>query len=133
MSAAPQNEFAMTLSACPENIALVRHAMAGYVADLGADERTVSDVRLAVTEACSNVVLHAYGAERGVIELRASSFWDGDVLVRVRDHGSGMAPRAARAGLGLGIPVIAAVSEAMDISSARGGGIEIAMRFAPTR
>jgi len=71
---------------------------------------------LAVTEACANVVLHAYlDAEApGVLEVRA---WTADAVlfVEVADDGRGMVPRIDSPGLGLGLPLIAQVADVVEI------------------
>jgi serine/threonine-protein kinase RsbW len=64
-----------------------------------------------------------------VIELAAD---EGGLTVVVRDHGSGILPRAARAGtpaLGLGLPLIAALSDQFEVRTPTGGGTEVRMSF----
>jgi anti-sigma regulatory factor (Ser/Thr protein kinase) len=122
-------DFALIIPARPENIALVRHALTGYVGGMEAVDGRVADVMLAVTEACSNVVVHAYPAGGGPLEVEASAPGAGSLQVRVRDHGCGIAPRVDSPGLGLGLPVMMSVSDAVDINTVRGGGTEVAMTF----
>ena len=50
--------------------------------------------------------------------------------VTVRDHGGGMSPRVDTPGLGVGLPVIAAIASSVEIGSPDGGGTEVRMRFA---
>lgn len=81
----------------------------------GASEETAEAVRLAVSEALSNVVMHAYPAKkRGAIDVEA---WaqDGHLTVRVCDQGTGLVPRMDRPGVGLGLGVIAQLSDAFTI------------------
>src|SRR5215211_395574 len=121
-------DFALILPARPENISLVRHALGGYVADMGAVDGRVADVMLAVTEACSNVVVHAYPGSAGLLEVEAAAP-DDALHVCVRDRGCGIGPRVDRPGLGLGLPVMMSVSDGVDISAVHGGGTEVAMTF----
>ena len=50
----------MTLPARAENVAVVRHALAGLAEQIGMDEAGLADLKTVVTEACMNVVVHAY-------------------------------------------------------------------------
>nr|MBA3718609.1 ATP-binding protein [Actinomycetota bacterium] len=53
-------EFELSLPARSENLGEVRRAVTNFAASLGLDDNTLADLRLAVNEACSNVVRHAY-------------------------------------------------------------------------
>ena len=50
----------MSLPAKAENVAVVRHAIAGLAERIGMDEPSIADLKTVVTEACMNVVVHAY-------------------------------------------------------------------------
>ena len=58
-------DLEITLPARAENVAVVRHAVGGLGEVLEVDDQTLSDIKLAVTEACTNVVVHAYPERRG--------------------------------------------------------------------
>ena len=49
-------------------------------------------MKMAVTEACTNVVVHAYDADSGMLEVEMRAGEEGLTIV-VRDHGSGIQPR----------------------------------------
>ena len=51
-------EFALPAKA--ENVALVRHALSGFAEVLGMEGGDIADLKTVVTEACTNVVAHAY-------------------------------------------------------------------------
>ena len=90
----------------------------------------VTDIALAVSEAVSNVVLHAYRdlPRPGVVSVEADR--DGDALrIFVRDDGPGIAPRANSPGLGLGLSIIACVTRALEIRARPEGGAELCMIF----
>ncbi len=120
----------LRLPARAENVALARHAIAGLAEALGMDEPALSDLRTVVSEACTNVVLHAYGDGVGPMEVTAEAD-DESLLVVVRDFGAGIKPRPAIGGpsLRLGMPLIAALSASFEIRGARGEGTEVRMRM----
>jgi len=90
----------------------------------------VADIALAVTEACTNAVVHAYrDGQGGTISVTATHV-DGSLTVTVRDHGCGMSARVDTPGLGVGLPVIAAIANSVEIGTPDGGGTEMCMRFA---
>jgi anti-sigma regulatory factor (Ser/Thr protein kinase) len=118
----------MTLPASAENVAVVRHALAGLAETLGMDEQGIADLKTVVTEACMNVVVHAYDEEPGPLEVDAHMNGRG-VKVVVRDYGRGIQPRAEpeRPSLRLGLSLIAALSESFEISGGLDQGTRIAM------
>jgi anti-sigma regulatory factor (Ser/Thr protein kinase) len=123
-------DVTLVVPAIPDSIAVIRQTVSGICEALGADARTIGDIKLAATEACTNVVLHAYEASGdGTIELDARAAGD-DLLLLVRDHGNGMTPAPLAEGLGLGLPLIAALTTKLTIVEADGGGTEVSMTFA---
>ena len=118
----------LTLPARAENVAVVRHAIGGLGEALDLDPQTLSDVKLAVTEACTNVVVHAYPDAEGPMGLRASI--DGRTLsLVVADRGRGIVPRPDSPGLGLGLPLIATLAESLELGTGRSEETEVRMTF----
>jgi serine/threonine-protein kinase RsbW len=119
----------MSLPARAENVAVVRHAIAGMAERIGMDETGVADLKTVVTEACMNVVVHAYPSEApGPLEVEASS--GPTVLsVVVRDFGLGIRPRpeVERPSLRIGLALIAALSSSFEIKGGEDRGTEIRM------
>ncbi len=114
-----------------ENVLLVRETLTGVAEATGLDASDLNDVRTAVTEACNNVVLHAYAGEEGPLEVEIAV--DPRRLdVIVRDHGVGINGGAApsEGEPGIGIPVIQALSDEVDFTEPAGGGTEVRMEFA---
>ena len=118
----------LAMPARPENVPVIRHALTGVANALHLDERTVENLRLAVTEACTNVVRHAYGGGEGPIEVRVSSR-TGDVTVEIRDHGRGIQPTKNPDSLGIGLPLIAGVCDGLRITRDADGANVVAMTF----
>src|SRR5918994_2901941 len=89
----------------------------------------VEDIRLAVTEACTNVVRHAYDGEDGGsidVVMRPSN---GRLEVTVSDRGRGMAPSPDLDGPGLGLPLIAALADNVELQQASVRGSRLRMSF----
>jgi anti-sigma regulatory factor (Ser/Thr protein kinase) len=120
----------MWLSARPENVAVVRQALTGLGDAFGIEPSVLAGMKVAVSEACTNVVQHAYRDEPVPGPLEVESRVNGEeVHIAVRDKGCGMMPRRDSPGMGLGIPLIAALSESLQLRGTEGGGTEVAMRF----
>jgi serine/threonine-protein kinase RsbW len=128
--AAPPN-IRLNLSNRPENVVLVRETLAGAAEAIGLDALDLDDIRTAVTEACNNVVLHAYEGEEGPLEVEI--YAAGGLLdVFVRDHGIGMQPPTSEDQwiVGIGLPVIEALVQNVEFADTAEGGTEVRMRFA---
>lgn len=122
-------DMELTLAARAENIAIVRHALGGLGEAFAVPEQKLSDVRLAVTEACANVVVHAYPeGQEGPMEVVAS-MRDGSLTVLVRDWGRGIGPRPDSPGLGLGLSLMAALAEQLQLEHNDKEHTEVRMTF----
>ena len=117
----------LTCPADAENVAVIRHALAGLAEAAGMDDTGVADLKTIVTEACMNVVVHAY-ADGGPIQVEATPTEKG-LKVVVQDFGVGIRPRAEleRPSLRLGLPLIAALSESFEIAGGLDRGTRITM------
>jgi serine/threonine-protein kinase RsbW len=122
--------FELTLPATAENVIVVRQAIAGVAEALGLDSSRIADLKTVVSEACNNVVLHAYEGEAGPLQVSAEPD-DDQLVVRVADEGHGFRPRASEgdASLGLGLPLIAALSDSFEISGGAKHGSTTTIRF----
>jgi anti-sigma regulatory factor (Ser/Thr protein kinase) len=121
----------LRVTARAENVAVARQALAGLCEAIGANAKVLADVKLAVTEACTNVVVHAYRDSDAEPFMDLEAHPDGDeLLVVVRDYGVGISPRAESPGLGLGLPLIAALARSVNIRSGPDSrGTEVVMTF----
>ncbi len=117
----------LRISAMPENVALARLALAGVASVAGASREETADLKLAVSEICTNAVLHAYGdTTDGGVVLRYSVA--GNLLtVEISDSGHGFDSQNGaepvtdpREGT-LGLSIARAVTDEFTIESDGGG------------
>jgi anti-sigma regulatory factor (Ser/Thr protein kinase) len=122
--------LAITLPARAENVAVIRHALAGLAAEIGMDEAGIADLKTVVTEACMNVAVHAYQGTPGPLTVEAAPDDEG-LTVTVRDRGVGIRPQAdsGHDSLRLGLSLIAALSSSFAISGGLDQGTEVTMRL----
>jgi serine/threonine-protein kinase RsbW len=126
-----RRELTLALPARPENVIVVRQAVAGLGEALGLSAHRLDDLKTVVSEACNNVILHAYEEDGGTLQIGAAS--DGVALeVSVSDAGGGFRPETGAdetRSLGLGLPLIASLSDSFSITGAAGVGTTMTVRF----
>ena len=122
-----EHKFEATMPGTPLGVRMARQEMSAIAADCGMDAQAVADVRLAVTEAATNAVMHAYAEAEGVLTLTAS-FQGGELEIVVADAGPGIHERPDSPGLGVGLSIIATVARRLRIVSSP-TGTEIHMAF----
>ena len=117
------------MTAVPASVPALRGEVAAFARAAGVQEPLLSCVKLAISEAVTNAVQHAYvGIQPGPVRVAA---WveKGSLLIEVSDDGAGMMPRLDSPGLGVGLPFIADTADALDISSSPRGGAQLLMTF----
>ncbi|MEA2372517.1 MAG: serine/threonine-protein kinase RsbW [Solirubrobacteraceae bacterium] len=121
-----------TRPAVPEAVAALRAIIVEFATRVGLAQSTIDNVKLAVSEAATNVVVHAYRGARepGPIHLEAT-LEEGELRVSIADDGSGMRPEDDSPGLGLGLAIIAQLVDDFELLQRRNGGLRVLMRFAP--
>ncbi len=122
------SDIRLTLPALPQNIGVVRHVLGCMGTELGMADDVVADMRLAVTEACTNVVRHAYDDSPGPLEITIRVTED-SLNIIVADDGRGIAPSPDVAGPGLGLPLITALTDGLEIQRREGAGSRLLMSF----
>jgi anti-sigma regulatory factor (Ser/Thr protein kinase) len=131
---APDNDadtpYEQRLPAAPENVARLRHGVARFARDAGASERLRRKVALAVSEACTNAVVHAYRRDRtGSVAVRAVRRGR-SLCVEVADEGDGLRPRSESPGVGLGTPLMAILADRLEIAdNPEGHGTVVRLTF----
>jgi serine/threonine-protein kinase RsbW len=120
----------LALPARAANIAVVRHAFGALGEAFAVSEEILANIRLAVTEACTNVVVHAYPDDHeGPLDVAATLLDEDRLEVVVRDEGPGIGPRADSPGLGLGLPLIVSLTESVQLGRAADNCTEVRMVF----
>jgi len=124
----------LTIPARAEYITLCRLALTGIARLRELSDELLADLKLALTEAASNSVRHAYGDEdAGVVDISYQLFSD-RLVIEVTDEGEGFDPAEAEGSAaelsegGLGIAIIRAIADDVDFG-ARPGGKGSRLRF----
>jgi serine/threonine-protein kinase RsbW len=116
----------LTIPAKAEYITLGRLALTGLSRMRPLGEETLADLKLALTEACSNSVRHAYGDGRGAVEI-VYELHDDRLAIEVVDDGAGFGEASAQepgddlVEGGLGIAIIRAIADEFELGPRNGG------------
>ncbi len=128
----------LTIPARPEYISLCRLALAGLSRARGLDDETVADLKLALTEACSNSIRHAYPKGGGTVEVVYDLLPD-RLVIDVTDTGEGfdLEDRGEEEGEltegGLGMAIMRALADELELArgaDGRGSRLRLVKLFA---
>ena len=115
--------------AVPETVPIARRALAAVAAAAGAAGERLDEIRLAVSEALTNAVVHAYrNGEVGRLHVTAAVASD-ELWVLIGDDGRGLHAWNDSQGLGIGLSLISGLSDDFAILTRASGGTEVQMRF----
>jgi anti-sigma regulatory factor (Ser/Thr protein kinase) len=115
------------LPAVPASVTELRWAAHDFALENGADEGLAGDVMLAVSEAATNSIKHAYPDCEGEVELVGSLAADRTLVVTVRDTGGGFGPTASE-GLGAGLMLMGECADELKVDEGP-GGVTVRMAF----
>lgn len=121
----------LRLPVSSESVTVGRRAAAQFAEETGCSAETLWRVRLAVSEALSNVVLHAHvpeDAAQAELTLSAEAR-PGQVVITVADDGTGLRARADSPGMGLGLALIAKSCDELELDTGAEGGTVVRMTF----
>ena len=117
--------------ASADNVPQLRQAVVDFAYANGVPESVTESIRLAISEAVTNAVVHAYHrfAQPGSVQVEATVAGDW-IELRVRDDGGGFAPGYDSPGLGLGLPLIKRLADQVELREGHDGeGTELRMLF----
>ena len=135
----PQNYIKMEFPSLPSNVGLARVAVASFASQLDFNLSELEEIRVAISEAVSNCVIHAYPDEIGAIELTASINEDA-LEILVNDFGKGIedidlartpAYSSNPERMGLGLVFMESFMDYMEITSKIDQGTKISMKKRP--
>ncbi|MEA2143831.1 MAG: serine/threonine-protein kinase RsbW [Solirubrobacteraceae bacterium] len=120
--------------ALASQVPTIRHAVGEIARGLGADDDVLLQIKLAVSEAATNAILHAYrdraaGDAGDVRVVVHGGELDDSFVVHVYDRGVGLTPRPDSPGLGLGLCLMAHETDRFEICKAPDGGTEVVLHF----
>jgi serine/threonine-protein kinase RsbW len=121
----------LELDSRPESVTLVRGMLVGIGEELALEPELVDDLKTAVSEACNNVVMHAYGDDVGPMTVDVEVEPEADSIeTTVRDHGDGIrGVSASHDRMGVGMAVISALADRSEFVNLPEGGTEVRMSF----
>jgi len=123
--------LSLKMAAEPQNVRRIRDEVARRAEALGLRDGAVDDLKTIVSEACSNIVRHAYPqdvTERPMeVEMEKE---DGGLRVVIRDCGAGIRPPtgARPSSLRLGFILIGSLAECLQLRTGRGRGTELLLK-----
>ena len=118
----------MDVKAVARSVRPVRRRLVAFASEVGADRELQVRVALAVSEAATNVVMHAYHSETSRPLRVEADFEDGELEVVVADEGTGLRPGRS-SGMGAGLGVIAETCDEFLVREREPAGVELWMRF----
>lgn len=110
------------------SIPLARNVITEWAQDAGAAQEQIDQIRLAVSEALTNVVLYAYPWRTGDIHVTARMAGN-ELWVLIADSGCGIHAGGDSEGLGLGLALISKMTDGFSVVERSSGGTEIRLRF----
>lgn len=134
------NRFKLEILARPENVGVARLTAASFAAQIDFSLSEIEEVKVAVSEAVSNSVIHAYsGRPEGIVVLEGR-VQNGDLIISVEDYGKGIEDVSlARQPsfttdpdrMGLGFSFIEAFVDDLEVRSQKDKGTKVIMRKKP--
>ena len=134
------NRMKLEFDAVSQNEAFARQTLSVFAASLDPTVEEISDLRVVVSEAVTNAVVHAYKNQGGKITMSAILYDNRTMKVKIKDAGCGIAsieesmqplfttdPSGERGGMGF--PIMQAMSHAFRVRSALGKGTTLYITF----
>ena len=130
------NEMQVSFISKSENESFARQAVCSFVAQIDPTVEEMSDIRIIVSEAVTNCIVHAYRSRLGIISLGVKLYSDNTVRIKIKDRGEGIKnlekcmeplyttdPEGERGGMGL--PIMKTLAKDLKICSTPGKGTSV--------
>jgi serine/threonine-protein kinase RsbW len=128
---AEATSLSLKLAAEPQNVRQARDEAASYAEALGLSSSRVEDLKTIISEACSNIVRHAYpeDAKERPMEVEMDKV-DDELTVTVRDSGTGIRPPTGTrpSSLRLGFILMGSLADFLQLRTGKGRGTELLMK-----
>jgi anti-sigma regulatory factor (Ser/Thr protein kinase) len=128
---AQATSLSLRLAAEPQNVRQARDEAASYAEALGLSTPGVEDLKTIVSEACSNIVRHAYPADatERPMEVKMEKT-DGELTVTVSDCGTGIRPPtgARPSSLRLGFILMGSLADYLQLRTGKDRGTELLLK-----
>jgi serine/threonine-protein kinase RsbW len=128
ISVGDSEKMTRSYEAVAASVSAARHELIDFAESAGASEHELQSIRLAVSEALTNVVLHAYRGSSGQIHVNAAVA-GGELWILIADDGAGLHAGGGTGGLGIGLALIAELSDSFSVVNRSSGGTELRIRF----
>lgn len=139
-------QVSLTVPARAEFVDLIRLNLYGLASKMKFSFEEIEDMKVAVSEACNNAVLHAYGGEAGMIEVTFAASFE-ELAITVRDNGRSFSPANApgeATGLhgksideiqsgGLGLYLMQALMDRVEVNNDNGTAVVLSKRRAQSK
>ena len=117
----PVESLRIEVPAAPDQLAGIRHRLAGWLEPIGVSNTGIADIVLVVNEACTNCIEHAYrDIDAGPMCVEASHT-RGKIIVNIADRGIWQPPPSKPTTRGRGLLIMQAVSADVDVTSSSDG------------
>lgn len=113
-----EDGFSLTLPARPASVPTVRHAVRQFASKMRCTDRRSFEIQVAIGEAVTNAVIHAYQNDAGIIRVR---FWRSGEILHAEIEDQGKWATGPPKGLGLGLKVIRTFADHARIKSTESG------------
>lgn len=117
----PADPLRIEVPATADRLAQIRRRLLSWMEPIGVPEPVVADIVLAVNEAATNCVEHAYrDSDDGVIMVDAT-VEEERIVVSISDHGEWRPPSSGPTTRGRGLPIMRAVGDGVDVAKSASG------------
>ncbi|OBB40409.1 ATP-binding protein [Mycobacterium sp. 852002-51961_SCH5331710] len=117
----PADPLRIEVPATADRLAQIRRRLIGWMEPIGVPDSVGADIVLAVNEAATNCVEHAYRDSADGVMVVEAAVEDGRIVVYVSDHGEWRTPSTEPTTRGRGLPIIRALGDGVEVKRSTAG------------